>query len=211
MNTGLLYVSYNIAWVTHIAHSIDWIFSFYHERRTFSQIWQGYRKFYRYLLADQTDERVIRFTWKTFVAWEIMFYITSAMLILKSHTDRSKVMNPSNYTMPVNVVDYEHYVPPTRPILATFDQLEIVQENTSVEAQNIIFWVHLFFNIICLNIVFLSEVFFMMMVSIVYHAFAFLHKQIDEQLGNPDSIFNIQCKIFDNILKEICLIDLKIW
>ena len=36
-----------------------------------------------------------------------------------------------------------------------------------------------------------SEVFFMMMISVIFHAFAFLHKQIDELLGNPDSIFNV--------------------
>ena len=31
----------------------------------------------------------------------------------------------------------------------------------------------------------------MMMISVIFHAFAFLHKQIDELLGNPDSIFNV--------------------
>jgi hypothetical protein len=34
---------------------------------------------------------VIRFTWKTFVGWEIMFYITATALILKSYSDRYNV------------------------------------------------------------------------------------------------------------------------
>ena len=54
----------------------------------FMYIVQGYRKFYRYLLADGSDRSVIRFTWKTFVGWEIMFYITATALILKSYSDR---------------------------------------------------------------------------------------------------------------------------
>ena len=32
----------------------------------------------------------------------------------------------------------------------------------------------------------------MVMVSVIYHAFSFLHTQIDELLGNPDSIFNVE-------------------
>ena len=32
---------------------------------------------------------LFRFTWKTFISWEIMFYITAAALLLKSYSDRS--------------------------------------------------------------------------------------------------------------------------
>ena len=71
VKAGLLYVSYNLAWVVHIAHSIDWILVFFIQKKLFVQIFQGYRKFYRYLLADRSDKSVINFTWKTFVAWEI--------------------------------------------------------------------------------------------------------------------------------------------
>ena len=85
---GLLYVAYNLAWVAHFAHCVDFILLFYTDRKEFAHIFQGYRKFYRYLLADRSDKSVIRFTWKTFVAWELMFYITAALLILKSYYDR---------------------------------------------------------------------------------------------------------------------------
>jgi hypothetical protein len=33
------------------------------------------------------------------------------------------------------------------------------------------------------------------MISIIFHAFAFIHKRIDCLLGNPDTIFNIQGRI----------------
>ena len=35
-----------------------------------------------------SDKSVIKFTWKTFVSWEIMFYIAAAVLVFKSYYDR---------------------------------------------------------------------------------------------------------------------------
>ena len=78
-----------------------------------------------------------------------------------------------------------------RTILATIDQLPFIRENFSSDVQNILFWINLVANVICVNVVFLSEVFVMVFVSIIYHAFSFIHKQIDKLLGNPDSIFSI--------------------
>ena len=46
---GLLYISYNLAWCVHVAHCVDFIFLFYEDKKHFAQIFQGYRKFYRYL------------------------------------------------------------------------------------------------------------------------------------------------------------------
>ena len=200
VKAGLLYIAYNLAWVVHIAHSIDWILTFFHDRKLFAEIFQGYRKFYRYLLADKSDKSVIKFTWKTFVAWEIMFYITAAALVLKSYYDRFlKETDAPQESLAVTeeerltcakigiaITDTSN-----RTILATVDQLEIVQEYFSEDFRNVLFWVHLIANIICINVVFLSEVFFMFMISIIYHAFNFIHKQLDVLLGNPDSIFNI--------------------
>ena len=85
---ALLYIIYNFSWVIHVVHAIDWIVNFFHDRKLFVQIFQGYRKFYRYLLADMSDKSVIKFTWKTFVSWEIMFYIAAAVLVFKSYYDR---------------------------------------------------------------------------------------------------------------------------
>lgn len=45
---GLLYISYNLAWCVHVAHCVDFIFLFYEDKKHFAQIFQGYRKFYRY-------------------------------------------------------------------------------------------------------------------------------------------------------------------
>ena len=200
VKAGLLYISYNLAWVVHVAHSIDWIISFFIEKKLFVQIFQGYRKFYRYLLADQSDRSVINFTWKTFVAWEIMFYITAAALVLKSYYDRFVSDNNSNSDED-DVTNEQRETcaklgfavkkTTNRTILATVDQLEIFQYYFSKEVQDVFFWIHLVANIICINVVFLSEVFFMVMISIIFHAFSFIHKQIDGLLGNPDSIFNI--------------------
>lgn len=47
---GLLYISYNLAWCVHVAHCVDFIFLFYEDKKHFAQIFQGYRKFYRYYL-----------------------------------------------------------------------------------------------------------------------------------------------------------------
>ena len=85
---ALLYIIYNFSWVIHVVHAIDWIVNFFHDRKLFVQIFQGYRKFYRYLLADMSDKSVLKFTWKTFVSWEIMFYIAAAVLVFKSYYDR---------------------------------------------------------------------------------------------------------------------------
>ena len=200
VKAGLLYVSYNLAWVVHIAHSIDWIMIFFIQKKLFVQIFQGYRKFYRYLLADRSDKSVINFTWKTFVVWEIMFYITAAALVLKSYYDR--FVKDTHETGDGEAVSDEQRdncaklgfsakETNNRTILATVDQLAIFQYYFSKEVQDIFFWIHLVANIICINVVFLSEVFFMVMISIIFHAFSFIHKQIDGLLGNPDSIFNI--------------------
>ena len=200
VKAGLLYISYNLAWVVHIAHSIDWILVFFIKKKLFVQIFQGYRKFYRYLLADCSDKSVINFTWKTFVAWEIMFYITAAALVLKSYYDRfvkdtNDVGDGSQETEEqketCRKLGFSIKESNNRTILATIDQLEILQTYFSQDAQNVFFWIHLVANIICINVVFLSEVFFMVMISIIFHAFSFIHKQIDGLLGNPDSIFNI--------------------
>ena len=48
---GLLYISYNLAWCVHVAHSIDFILLFYLDKKIFVQIFQGYRKFYRLVLC----------------------------------------------------------------------------------------------------------------------------------------------------------------
>ena len=34
----------------------------------------------------------------------------------------------------------------------------------------------------------------MMLISVIFHAFSFLHKQINELLGKPDSVFHLQGK-----------------
>ena len=78
-----------------------------------------------------------------------------------------------------------------RTILATMDQLEFISANVSESVLTVIFWLNLVANIITVNVVFLSEVFVMVFVSIIYHAFSFIHNQIDKLLGNPDSIFSI--------------------
>ena len=164
VKAGLLYISYNLAWVVHVAHSIDWIISFFIEKKLFVQIFQGYRKFYRYLLADQSDRSVINFTWKTFVAWEIMFYITAAALVLKSYYDRFVSDNNSNSDED-DVTNEQRETcaklgfavkkTTNRTILATVDQLEIFQYYFSKEVQDVFFWIHLVANIICINVVFL--------------------------------------------------------
>ena len=51
---GFLYIAYNLSWVVHVFHSIDFILLFYLDKKDFVQIFQGYRKFYRY----GTDERI---------------------------------------------------------------------------------------------------------------------------------------------------------
>ena len=48
---ALLYIIYNFSWVIHVVHAIDWIVNFFHDRKLFVQIFQGYRKFYRYLFV----------------------------------------------------------------------------------------------------------------------------------------------------------------
>ena len=153
---------------------------------------------FRYLLADRSDKSVIRFTWKTFVTWEIMFYITAAILILKSYYDR--FLNESSSEEQVaseeqrelcTELGYEMREKSNRTILATIDQLPFIKNSFDQTTLDVIFWLNLVANVMCVNIVFLSEVFFMVMVSVMYHAFAFIHKQIDKLLGNPDSIFNI--------------------
>ena len=45
---GFLYIAYNLSWVVHVFHSIDFILLFYLDKKDFVQIFQGYRKFYRY-------------------------------------------------------------------------------------------------------------------------------------------------------------------
>ena len=149
-------------------------------------------------MADRSDKSVIRFTWKTFVTWEIMFYITAAILILKSYYDR--FLNESSVEELVITdkdkelctdLGYEMREKSNRTILATIDQLPFIKNSFDQTTLDLIFWINLIANVMCVNIVFLSEVFFMVMVSIIYHAFAFIHKQIDKLLGNPDSIFNI--------------------
>ena len=150
------------------------------------------------MLADRSDKSVIRFTWKTFVTWEIMFYITAAILILKSYYDR--FLNESlvedqaiteEQSELCTQLGYEMREKSNRTILATIDQLPFIKNSFDKTTLDVIFWIHLVANVMAVNIVFLSEVFFMVMVSIIYHAFAFIHKQIDKLLGNPDSIFNI--------------------
>ena len=218
---GLLYVAYNLAWVAHFAHCVDFILLFYTDRKEFAHIFQGYRKFYRYLLADRSDKSVIRFTWKTFVAWELMFYITAALLILKSYYDRflkedsshdgeSAEMSGEHERM---CAEHGYYMKDNsnRTVMATLDQLPFITENLSETGRNVIFWMNLVANIMCMNIVFLSEVFFMVIISIIFHAFSFIHKQIDGLLGNPDSIFSINVvhdptetyeDIADNIVRK---------
>ena len=51
---GFLYIAYNLSWVVHVFHSIDFILLFYLDKKDFVQIFQGYRKFYRY----GTNERI---------------------------------------------------------------------------------------------------------------------------------------------------------
>ena len=198
---GLLYVAYNLAWVAHFAHCIDFILLFYTDRKEFQHIFQGYRKFYRYLLADRSDKSVISFTWKTFVAWELMFYITAALLVLKSYYDRflkedsSHAGESADMSLEHESICQEHgyYMKDNsnRTVMATIDQLPFIKDNLSETGLNILFWINLVANIMCMNIVFLSEVFFMVIISIIFHAFSFIHKQIDRLLGNPDSIFSI--------------------
>jgi len=197
---GLLYVCYNLAWCVHVAHSIDFILLFYLDKKIFARIFQGYRKFYRYLLADRSDKSVVSFTWKTFVTWEIMFYISAALLILKSYYDRFLSKDGlQEDTLEITEEQRELCVhsgykirdESNRTILATIDQLQFIRERASQSVLDIIFWINLVANIICINVVFLSEVFVMVFVSIVFHAFAFIHKQIDKLLGNPDTIFSI--------------------
>ena len=91
-----------------------------------------------------------------------------------------------------------------RTLLATVDQLSWMQDAFSKTFLDLVFWINLVANIICLNITFLSEVFFMVMISIIFHAFIFIHKQIDGLLGNPDSIFNINVvhEPLDNVETE---------
>ena len=86
---------------------------------------------------------------------------------------------------------HQHKTTFNKSLLATVDQSEWMKDNFSNFFLDVVFWIHLTANIICLNVTFLSEVFFMVMVSIIFHAFSFIHKQIDGLLGNPDSIFNI--------------------
>jgi hypothetical protein len=202
---GMLHVIYNISWVIHVIHAIDWIVNFFHDRKLFVQIFQGYRKFYRYLLADMSDKSVIKFTWKTFVSWEIMFYCAAAALVLKSYYDRFGTNNVVGFEMSeaeekknaikATCAEYGYLATKTvgtnRSLLATVDQLDWMQATFSQELLDVIFWIHLVANIICLNVTFLSEVFFMVMISVIFHAFIFIHKQIDGLLGNPDSVFNI--------------------
>ena len=150
-------------------------------------------------MADRSDKSVISFTWKTFVTWEIMFYISAALLILKSYYDR--FLSTGSYGDQVNMTEEQLQLCTTngysirqssnRTILATIDQLSFLKDNLSEDVLNIIFWINLVANVICVNVVFLSEVFVMVFVSIVFHAFSFIHKQIDKLLGNPDSIFSI--------------------
>ena len=91
-----------------------------------------------------------------------------------------------------------------RTLLATVDQLSWMQDTFSKTFLDLVFWINLVVNIICLNITFLSEVFFMVMISIIFHAFIFIHKQIDGLLGNPDSVFNINVihEPVDNVESE---------
>ena len=199
---NLYYIIYNISWVIHAAHALDWTFMFFHDQKLFRSIFQGYRKFYRYLLADMSDKKVIKFTWKTFVSWEIMFYMAAAALILKSYYDRfekgSIAQTPEELDklriIRQTCTEYGFHDNKTqfhRSVLATVDQLSFMEETFSKTVLDVIFWIHLTANIICLNVTFLSEVFFMFMISIIFHAFSFIHKQIDGLLGNPDEIFNI--------------------
>ena len=136
---------------------------------------------------------MVRFTWKAFITWEIMFYITAALLILKSYYDRF-LKDPSQDDQPgTGDALCGDQAPPgsNRTILATIDQLTFIRDTFPSSVLDTIFWINLVANVICINIGFLSEVFFMVMVSIIFHAFAFIHKQIDGLLGNPDSIFSI--------------------
>ena len=207
MQTGLLYVSYNLSWVLHIGHSVEWIGNFFFKKRLWGQIFQGYRRFYRYLLADSSEKSVIRFTWKLFVSWTVMFYMTAAALILKSYFDRFPE-DAKKADGPAAAVQNElagrclqiGYVRPAagnatyksaKPILATIDQVEAVHGVTTEAVRNVLFWLHLIANVVCINVVFISEVFIMFMITIMYHAFLFIHNEIDSLLGNPDSIFNV--------------------
>ncbi|XP_023340653.1 uncharacterized protein LOC111710758 [Eurytemora carolleeae] len=193
LRTGLLFVSYNLAWIVHISHSIDWILVFFHQKKTFKQIWQGYRKFYRYLLADRSDRSCIRFTWKTFIGWEIMFILTAAALLVKSYSDRFFCVEENSHNTTTTTIPFTgSNIKFRQTILATVDQLDIVRNNSTVIIQDVLFWIHLACNLLCLNVVFLSEVFFMMLISVIFHAFSFLHKQINELLGKPDSVFHLQ-------------------
>ena len=129
-----------------------------------------------------------------------MFYISAALLILKSYYDRflSKDSLPED-TLEITEEQrelcahsgYKIRDETNRTILSTIDQLPFIRERVSESVINILFWINLVANTICMNVVFLSEVFVMVFVSIVYHAFAFIHKQIDKLLGNPDTIFSI--------------------
>jgi len=211
---ALLYIIYNFSWVIHVVHAIDWIVNFFHDRKLFVQIFQGYRKFYRYLLADMSDKSVIKFTWKTFVSWEIMFYIAAAVLVFKSYYDRfgfSASETPEEIAKRRVIQEtctqfgfVQSGSTGNRTLLATVDQLSWMQDTFSKTFLDFVFWINLAANIICLNITFLSEVFFMVMISIIFHAFIFIHKQIDGLLGNPDSIFNINVvhEPLDNVEAE---------
>ena len=148
-----------------------------------------------------SDKSVIKFTWKTFVSWEIMFYIAAAVLVFKSYYDRfgfSVSETPEEVAKRRVILEtctqfgfVQSGSTGNRTLLATVDQLSWMQDAFSKPFLDLIFWINLAANIICLNITFLSEVFFMVMISIIFHAFIFIHKQIDGLLGNPDSIFNI--------------------
>ena len=122
------------------------------------------------MLADRSDKSVVSFTWKTFVTWEIMFYISAALLILKSYYDRFLSKDGlQEDTLEITEEQRELCVhsgykirdESNRTILATIDQLQFIRERASQSVLDIIFWINLVANIICINVVFLSEVFVM--------------------------------------------------